>query len=298
MTDEPRPSHQRRGLLLALAGAFALGAVGGAALLVNIVEQKQEAKNRYVKLVDVTENDVDPAKWGINWPREYDGYKRTSEPAVTKYGGGRRLRGASRPRRRCAIRGSRAIFAGYLFSVDYRDRRGHGFMLTDQENTKRNVPAEAKQSGNCLHCHASIMPLYRKLGREAAPQATDAEQIQKGLSAVGDLGYWDAHKALEQLTGRQGAPGLVRRLPRPAARWSCVSPAPRSSRGSRNSRPARATSRTCRPSSAGARGTGRGPTTRTSTRRDRRSAPTSAPSATWSTSAARGRRSSSRGTRA
>ena len=52
--------------------------------------------------------------------------------------------------------------------MDFRDRRGHAFMLFDQEKTKRNVPAENKQSGNCLHCHASIMPLYAKLGKEAA----------------------------------------------------------------------------------------------------------------------------------
>jgi len=68
------------------------------------------------------------------------------------------------------------------------------------------VPTEAKQSGNCLHCHASIMPLYRKLGKAAAPQAGEAEQIQKGLSAVGDLGYWDAHKELEQVTGGKAHP--------------------------------------------------------------------------------------------
>jgi nitrite reductase (cytochrome c-552) len=206
MTDEPRPSRQKRGLLLALvAGAFALGALGGAALLMNIAEKKQEAKNRYVKLVAVTETDVDPAKWGTNWPREYDGYKRTSEPTHTKYGGG----GGSEalpPQKAVRDPWLTRLFAGYLFSVDYRDRRGHAFMLTDQENTKRNVPAEAKQSGNCLHCHASIMSLYRKLGREAAPQATEAEQIQTGLVAVGNLGYWDAHKALEQLSDGKAHP--------------------------------------------------------------------------------------------
>ena len=206
MTDEPRPARQKRGLLLAIvAGAFALGAVGGAVLLLNIAEKKQEARNRYVKLVPVTENDVDPAKWGTNWPREYDGFKRTSEPTQTKYGGG----GGSEalpPQKSVRDPWLTRLFAGYLFSVDYRDRRGHGFMLTDQENTRRNVPAEAKQSGNCLHCHASIMPLYAKLGREAAPQATEAEQVQKGLVAVGNLGYWDAHKALEQLSGGKAHP--------------------------------------------------------------------------------------------
>jgi nitrite reductase (cytochrome c-552) len=50
------------------------------------------------------------------------------------------------------------------------------------------------------------MSLYRKLGREAAPQATGAEQIQRGLVAVGNLGYWDAHKALEQLSGGKAHP--------------------------------------------------------------------------------------------
>src|SRR5262249_39485317 len=83
------------------------------------------------------------------------------------------------------------IFAGYLFAVDYRDRRGHAHMLEDQEVTRRNVPSEAKQSGNCLHCHASILPLYRKLGNG---------DVMKGLQAVSDMNYWDAHKLLEQNT--------------------------------------------------------------------------------------------------
>ena len=89
MSAENQPTPRKRGLLLALlAAAFALAAVGAAALLVNIAERKQEAKNSYVRLVEVTEDDVDPAKWGTNWPRELDGYKRTSEPTGTKYGGG------------------------------------------------------------------------------------------------------------------------------------------------------------------------------------------------------------------
>jgi len=203
MSPQTQPSG-KRGLLVALvAGVFALVAIGGAALLVNITERKQEAKNAFVKLVEVTENDVDPAKWGTNWPREYDGYKRTSEPTSTKYGGGSGgAEGQLPPQKAARDPWLTRVFAGYLFAVDYRDRRGHAFMLFDQESTKRNVPAEAKQSGNCLHCHGSIMPLYRKLGQAAAPQATDAEQVQKGLEKVGELGYWEAHQQLEAVTGK------------------------------------------------------------------------------------------------
>ena len=207
MSAENQP-QKKRGLLIALvAGVFALVAVGVAALLVNIAERKQEAKHAVVKLVEVTENDVDPAKWGTNWPREFDGYKRTSEPTHTKYGGGTGSgEGALPPQKAVRDPWLTRVFAGYLFAIDYRDRRGHAFALVDQENTKRNLKAEAKQSGNCMHCHASIMPLYRKLGKEASPQASEADQIQAGLVKVSELGYWDAHKQLEALGGGKAHP--------------------------------------------------------------------------------------------
>src|SRR5512142_334032 len=192
-TDNQGPKN--RGLLIALvAGVFALVAVGAAALLVNISERKSEARHAYVKVVEVTENDTDAAKWGKNWPREFDDYKRTAERTMTKYGGASGTNeGEMPPEKADRDPWLKRVFAGYLFAVDYRDRRGHAFMLNDQEVTKRNIPTEKKQSGNCLHCHSSIMPLYRARGKEAAPQASPAEQVQAGLAKVGEMDYWDAH---------------------------------------------------------------------------------------------------------
>jgi nitrite reductase (cytochrome c-552) len=189
---------------------FALVAVGAAALLVNISERKTEARHAFVKVVEVGENDTDPAKWGKNWPREYDDYKRTAERTVTKYGGGSgTTEGELPPQKAERDPWLKRVFAGYLFAVDYRDRRGHAFMLTDQEVTKRNVPSEGKQSGNCLHCHSSIMPLYKKLGKEAAPDKGEAEQIQAGLVKVGEMSYWDAYKQLGEIAGQGGKPHPV-----------------------------------------------------------------------------------------
>jgi nitrite reductase (cytochrome c-552) len=201
MNADPQP-RRTRGLLIALvAGIFALVALGAAALLVNISEKKTEARHAYVKVVEVTEDDTDPAKWGRNWPREFDDYKRTAERTHTKYGGGGgTAEGEMPPEKADRDPWLKRVFAGYLFAVDYRDRRGHFYMLTDQEVTKRNVPTEGKQSGNCLHCHASIMPLYRKLGKEAAPQASPAEQVQAGLVKVSEMSYWDGHKMLGAMT--------------------------------------------------------------------------------------------------
>ena len=138
----------------------AVVAAGTTALLTNIMERKAEQRSPYVRLVEVGENDTDPAKWGKNWPLQYDGYKRTAITTRTRFGG----HGGSEALPEEKIERDpwlKRMFLGYAFSIDYRDRRGHAYMLTDQEATKR---LSKPQSGSCLHCHASIMPLYRDLG--------------------------------------------------------------------------------------------------------------------------------------
>src|SRR4029450_675287 len=130
------------------------------ALSMNIFERKSEAKNPYVRLVEVNENDTDPQKWGVNWPKQYDSYRLTALTTRTRFGG--HGGGEALPEEKIERDPwLRRMFLGYAFSIDYRDRRGHAFMLTDQEATKRLTKP---QSGSCLHCHASIQPLYRELG--------------------------------------------------------------------------------------------------------------------------------------
>ena len=130
------------------------------ALLMNISERKQEATRPFVRLVEVTEDSTDPALWGVNWPKQFDSYLLTAEATRTRFGG----HGGSEALPEEKIDRDpwlKRMFLGYAFSIDYRDRRGHAYMLQDQENTER---LSKPQSGSCLHCHASIMPLYRQLG--------------------------------------------------------------------------------------------------------------------------------------
>lgn len=155
-SDTPRP--RRGGRLVYLATILLTAAVtyGVVALLMNIAERKQEAKQQYLQIVELTEDTIDPAQWGKNFPREYDGYMRTAENTNRRHGGSEALSKLDEDPR------LRRIFAGYPFSVDYRERRGHAFMLEDQDNTER--VKQFKQPGACLHCHASIIPAYRKAG--------------------------------------------------------------------------------------------------------------------------------------
>jgi len=138
----------------------AVATAGVTALLTNIFERKVEQRQPYVRVVEVTEDTTDAAVWGRNWPSQYDGYKRTSLSTKTRFGGhsGSEALPEERIERDPWLK---RMFLGYAFSIDYRDRRGHAYMLADQEATQRLTKP---QSGSCLHCHASIMPLYRELG--------------------------------------------------------------------------------------------------------------------------------------
>jgi nitrite reductase (cytochrome c-552) len=145
---------------VAITIACAVGAAGATALVLNVAQRKSEGRHPYVRPVEVTEDTTDPEVWGKNWPREYGTYLLTAQSTRTRFGG----HGGSEALPEEKIERDpwlKRMFLGYAFSIDYRDRRGHAYMLSDQEQTAR---LSKPQSGSCLHCHASIMPLYRKLG--------------------------------------------------------------------------------------------------------------------------------------
>ena len=79
----------------------------------------------YVKLVDLDEETVDPAVWGKNFPRQYDSYRRTVDTERTKYGGSEGDKHLEKDPR------LKRIFAGYAFSIDYREAGMVRFPSTD-----------------------------------------------------------------------------------------------------------------------------------------------------------------------
>jgi nitrite reductase (cytochrome c-552) len=154
------PNTERPWPYVALAVVFALGAAAATAIILSVAERKDEARQPFIRTVEVTEDTTDPAVWGKNWPREYESYMLTAQSTRTRFGGhgGSEAMPAEKIERDPWLK---RMFLGYAFSIDYRDRRGHAYMLQDQESTERLTKP---QSGSCLHCHASIMPLYRQLG--------------------------------------------------------------------------------------------------------------------------------------
>src|SRR3954447_18243734 len=81
------PGSRSPRLMIAIVVLAAIAAVAVTALLVNIFERKQEARNPFYRVVELNDTIDDPAVWGKNFPLQYDLYLRTTDMVRTKYGG-------------------------------------------------------------------------------------------------------------------------------------------------------------------------------------------------------------------
>ena len=189
------PTERAGGRFLIVALLSAAIAVGVIALLVNIFERKQEALRPFAKVVEIEATTEDPAIWGRNFPNQYDGYRRTVDQERTRFGGSEavpRVPTAADPR--SVVAQSRldedprlkTMWAGYAFAKDFREERGHAYMLADQEYTERQQVVQ--QPGTCMNCHPSMVMPYLKAGNG---------DVQKGFAAINAMKYQEARKLAE-----------------------------------------------------------------------------------------------------
>lgn len=166
----PRFGKSSLPLLVAVALLSAIVCFGVAYLLTNIFERKLEARVPIVRVVEVTDETTDPAVWGRNFPLQYDDYLRTAEMAKTRFGGSEAMphepteddpRDIVSRSKLETIPQLKRMWAGYAFARDFREERGHAYMLTDQLYTERQ---KVGQPGTCIHCHASTYVAMKELG--------------------------------------------------------------------------------------------------------------------------------------
>ena len=168
------------------------------ALLANIARHKAEGERVVFQIVDLDETTDDPAEWGKNFPRQYDSYLRTVDTERTRHGGSEAFQKLDE------FPVWRDLFAGYAFGIDYREERGHAYMLSDQRETER--VKIVNQPGACLQCHASTTGAYRQAGIDAgAPgsltdsldSAAGRDQLMRGFEKVCAMDYADATQLVQ-----------------------------------------------------------------------------------------------------
>ena len=182
-------------MIITTAVVTAVVAIGVISLLINIIERKQEGKNLFYKVVELTDSTDDASLWGKNFPLQYDDYLKTVDQVRTKFGGSEAVpRTPTNADPRSIVAQSKleedprlvTIWNGYAFAKDFREERGHAFMLEDQTYTERQIVV--KQPGACMHCHGSVYAPYKKLG---------GGDLIKGFEAMNQMPYSEARKLVK-----------------------------------------------------------------------------------------------------
>jgi len=191
-TDQGDRTRRNRRLFYVIVIAAVLATIVGLALLTNIFRRKQESLNAFYRVVELTDDTEDPAVWGKNFPMQYDDYRKTVDQVRTRFGGSEaEPRTPTQADPRSFVAQSRIeedprlkiMWAGYAFAKDFREERGHAFMLEDQTFTERQQVT--RQPGTCLQCHASLYVPYKKLG---------GGDLIKGFEQMNQMPYDEARK--------------------------------------------------------------------------------------------------------
>ncbi len=125
---------------------------------VSILERRWESQLPPSMIQPIAEWQPDNSVWGANFPRQYESYLKTKiTDTQTLYGG-------AVPRDYLADDPRKIIlYAGYPFSKDYKQARGHYYALEDVLHTRRI--ASPFQAGTCMTCKSTDVPrLMNQMG--------------------------------------------------------------------------------------------------------------------------------------
>ncbi len=127
----------------------------------------------------------DAAKWGVNFPNQYSTLLKTKDNNIrTTYGGSDPFSKLEADPRLVTL------FAGYAFSKDYNEERGHLNSLTDVRGTGR---LNEKTPGTCYSCKSSDNPrLWDKLGMAEFDHLPFSELGQQINNPIGCANCHDA----------------------------------------------------------------------------------------------------------
>lgn len=161
--DKSRLFTTSAGPLPLWAGAAILVSAAGAILVlgllaVSVMERRWEAQRPTMVATPIAEWEPDNAVWGQSYPRQYESYLKTRiADTRTKFGG-------AYPRDYLEEDPFQVIlFAGYGFSKEYLQARGHYYAVQDVRETARiTTPFNA---ATCWTCKSTDVPrMMDKMG--------------------------------------------------------------------------------------------------------------------------------------
>ncbi|MDD2381318.1 MAG: ammonia-forming cytochrome c nitrite reductase [Mariniphaga sp.] len=170
-----------------------------------IVERRMEATFVNVPLVDIKSFEPRNEVWGQNFPRQFQSYYGTSDTTFrSKYNGNAMIDMLEEEPAMVVL------WAGYAFSRDYSQGRGHYYAITDVHNTLRTggpkTPDEGLQPSTCWTCKSPDVP--RIMEQEGVTQFYTGTWARLGQEIVNPIGCADCHDE-KTMNLRISRPALV-----------------------------------------------------------------------------------------
>ncbi len=188
-TPSQPPATPKKKIVVSKATWFLTGAVlvlSVALIAVLLVMRSQpDAQRGIAPILNIAPKDPNSANWGVNFPNQYATLLKTeTNDAATTYGGSNKRDHLARDPRLVTL------FAGYGFSKEYTDDRGHMNALEDVRSTKR---VDEKTPGTCYSCKSANNPeLWEKMGMAEFDRMPFAEL---GKQLTQDIGCANCHEA-------------------------------------------------------------------------------------------------------
>lgn len=171
----------------------------------SIVERRSEAVFAYTPEVKFSQFEPRNEKWGELFPREYNTYMKTADTTFrSKYNGSAMVDMLEESPEMVVL------WAGYLFSRDYSQGRGHYYAVEDIRKTLRTgSPADgvpSPQPNTCWACKSPDVP--RVMNQEGVAGFYRGTWDTKGPEVINPIGCADCHDS-KTMNLRISRPALV-----------------------------------------------------------------------------------------
>ena len=186
--------------LATIAIVFLLGMLAS-----SIIERRAEAIFAYAPPTTFSEFEPRNSKWGEFFPREYNSYLKTSDTSFrSKYNGSAMIDMLEESPRMVVL------WAGYPFSKDYNQGRGHYYAVEDVWSSLRpGAPAKGVPSplpNTCWTCKSPDVP--RLMNQTGVAEFYSGTWDTKGTEIINPIGCADCHDS-KTMNLRISRPALI-----------------------------------------------------------------------------------------
>lgn len=170
-----------------------------------IIERRAEAMFAYTPQVELSEFEPRNDEWGKNFPRQYQSFLETADTSFkSKYNGNAMIDMLELDPRMAVL------WAGYGFSKDYTQARGHVYSIKDIRTTLRTGapagPGEGPMPNTCWTCKGPDVP--RLMSELGVADFYKGKWASRGEQIVNPVGCADCHDP-ETMNLRITRPALI-----------------------------------------------------------------------------------------